>query len=110
MYQNQTPQLSSLRMYSLSNLQEKGCGKIGDHPYPMTGVDPWGPFEHSPGAGSENRAGGNGGGRVDASLVRTTDDFVLFWQEPACFVQWTACTFEVQGVSVVESYCEINSF
>ena len=76
----------------------------------MTGVDPWGPFEHSPGAGSENRAGGNGGGRVDASLVRTTDDFVLFWQEPACFVQWTACTFEVQGVSVVESYCEINSF
>lgn len=32
--------------------------------------------------------------------VRETAGMVLFWKEPACFVQWTRAPFEVDGVRI----------
>ncbi len=73
---------------------KSGGRRIGGHRDSVTDVDLWGPFDHFPGA-----VGGSGG--LDASLVRITDNFVLFWQTPSRFSQWTACSFEVDGVSEV---------
>ncbi|CAM9972694.1 unnamed protein product [Scytosiphon promiscuus] len=52
--------------------------------------------------------GGGGGGRFGSAsdCVRVTEGMVLFWKEPACFVQWTPCSFEVGGVR----YCNAEQW
>lgn len=77
----------------------------GGHTFTVTGVDQWGPFNQAASGGRRWQGGGGawagGGGRFDEGFVRTTEGMVLFWKEPACFVQWTPCTFEVKGVSEI---------
>ncbi|CAM9516048.1 unnamed protein product [Ectocarpus sp. 4 AP-2014] len=54
------------------------------------------------------RGSGRGGGGFgfDDGCVRTTEGMVLFWKEPACFVQWTPCSFELDG----ERYCNAEQW
>lgn len=81
-----------------------GGGRAGGHSFAVTGVDPWGPFPQGGGWRSSGGARGGGArarGGFDEGFVRRTEGMVLFWKEPACFVQWTPCCFEVQGVSQI---------
>lgn len=85
----------------------------GGHSFTVTGVGQLGRADHVAGTGGAGWLGGGGGrGRgggawtggggsgFDDGFVRKTEGMVLFWKEPACFVQWTPCSFEVNGVSL----------
>eukprot|EP00903_Cladosiphon_okamuranus_P019175 g17637.t1 len=81
----------------------------------------WGRVDHVAGTGGGGwRGGGGGGGRrrgdrawigdggggFDDGSVRETAWMVLFWKEPACFAQWTPCSFELEGVR----YCSAEQW
>ncbi|CAM9640017.1 unnamed protein product, partial [Pylaiella littoralis] len=83
-----------------------GFGRSGQGHGCASGKGRWSDLEQ----GREGRGGGERGragywyGEED--VVRRKDGVVLFWKEPACFVQWTPCRFEVDG----EMYCNAEQW